>query len=278
MSQLSLDTLLAEGTLAGQAGDFDHAIACFRAALKLAPQHPGIMLYLAKAHGLSFQYKEAEKWTQEALRLAPQNLQVLRLAVGNFQEWDCPERALPLLHRLAGAHPNGAEAWVELGRALERANQTDAARDAIARAARLSPADSRVLRLRARLEERAGNFGEAAGLLAEALNQKPGAEEETGILYAQASVLDAQGEYGRAWDSVVRAKSLQRPLAQTLCESGQAFRDEIGRFQAGLPTLADEESDLATRTQLAVALRLSSLWHDSPGPGPSRSSGCKLCR
>src|SRR5258705_7985850 len=102
----------------GCCGDCFHAIACFRAALKQSPQHPGIMLYLAKAHGLAFQYREAEQWLQNALRLAPQNEQVLQLAAQNYQEWDRPEGATPLLRRLVNSHAGSVNNWLHLGRAL----------------------------------------------------------------------------------------------------------------------------------------------------------------
>ena len=60
---------------------------------------------------------------QQALRLAPQNEQLLLLAAQNYLEWDKPEGALPLLRRAAEHHARSVSAWLHLARALERANQ-----------------------------------------------------------------------------------------------------------------------------------------------------------
>jgi tetratricopeptide (TPR) repeat protein len=230
MSQHSLDALLAEATLAGQAGDFDHAIACFQAALKKAPRHPGIMLYLSKAYGLSFRYPEAERWLQAALNIAPLDERLLTLAAQNYQEWDRPDGALPLLQR-AATRQGGAQSWLLLGRALERANQLPAAREAAARAAGTAPRDPRVLHLRGRLAQRSGDLAEAERLFEAALAQKPASDDLAELWYARAALYDATGRFDEAWDAATQAKTPQRQWVDRLREPAETWHREVRRIE-----------------------------------------------
>jgi tetratricopeptide (TPR) repeat protein len=232
MSRIPLDTLLAEGTLAGQAGDFAHAIACFEAALKQAPQHAGVMLSLAKAHGLSFHYPEAERWLNQALRLAPGNPRALTLAAQNYQEWDRPAAALPLLERAAAAQPGQAEGWVEFARALERANRLDEAAAAIERAPKLDQDHPGVLRLQARLAERRRDLPAARALLERALERRLADAERVQVWYALAGVHDLSGEFKAAWDCATQAKALAAKSAEALQEPRDQWRQEISRLAA----------------------------------------------
>jgi len=234
MSQPPLDALLAEGTLAGQAGDFDHAIACFSAALKQAPRHPGIMLYLSKAYGLSFRYADAERWLQAALRTAPLNERVLRLAAQNYQDWDRPERALPLLRQATASHRN-AQNWLALGRALERANQLPPAQDAAAQAAELAPGDAGVLHLQGRLAQRSGDLAAAERWFRTALQGQPAPEEAAEIWYSCATLFDAAHRFDEAWAAATQAKTLQRQLADALRAPPEAWRDELRQIETWLP-------------------------------------------
>jgi tetratricopeptide (TPR) repeat protein len=238
MSRPSLDDLLVEGSLAGQAGDFEHAIACFRAALKSAPQHAGIMLYLSKAYGLSFRYPEAEQWLHRAIRLAPQNERILQLAARNYQEWDRPEGALPLLRQAAIVSASSPETWLELGRALERQNQLSLARESLDRAAGLAPRHPGVLLLQARMAQRSGDLSAAEAFLGKALEQQPGPELAADVFYSCASVYDAAGKFEQAWQSALRAKSLQASLAKSLCEPSQLWREHLADLNRTLPLLA----------------------------------------
>lgn len=252
MSLPPQEALLAEGSLAGQVGDFDHAIACFRAALKQTPQHPGIMLYLSKAYGLSFRYREAEQWLQKALRLAPQDERALQLAAQNYQEWDHPDGALPFLRRAVASHAGSVDNWLHLGRALERSSQLVAAGEAALRAAELAPRHSEVLHLQARLAQRAGDFPEAERLLREALEQNPNPETAAELWYACASVCDAAGKFDLAWDAATKAKVLQSKLAESLREPADACRREIERLERPLPRFIAEEHASASGVNLAI--------------------------
>ncbi len=251
MALPSLDALLAEGSLAGRAGDFDHAIACFLAALKQNPQHPGVMAYLSKAYGLSFRYPEARRWLQKALRLAPQNERLLAMVAQNHLEWDRPEGALPLLRRAAEYHPRSISAWVQLGKALERANQLAEAQEAATRAAALSSRHPEALWLLGRLAERAGDFATAQALFREALEQNPDPQVAAQIGYSLASACDAAGEFDQAWAAASQAKLLQNAEATRLCEPVEAWHTELERLPA-LKKILDDESEAVALTRVTI--------------------------
>jgi Flp pilus assembly protein TadD len=250
LSQPPLDALLTEGSLAGKAGDFDHAIACFRLALKQAPQHAGVMLYLSKALGLSFHFREAEAWLQKAVRLMPKDERVLQMAAENYLEWDRPMEAIPWLRRPATNHPHSVNAWVRLGRALERANQAASAEEASKQATRLAPRNPEVLWLRGRLAQRAGDAEAAAAAFLEGLAQ--GHEPAIGaeLWYALAATYESMGKFGEAWKAASEAKLLQREEAITLCEAPEAWRREIERIRE-LGHLAKERENGA-ETPVAI--------------------------
>ena len=247
----SLDALLAEGSLAGRAGDFDHAIACFRAVLKQSPQHLGAMMFLSKACGLSFRYAEAKLWLQKALRLAPQNERLLQMAAQNYLEWDRPEGALPLLRRAAENHASSVGAWLQLGRTLERANQVVEAREAAAQATALSPRHPEVLWLLGRLAQREGDFSIAQSRLREALEQNPDPQVAAEIGYALASACDSAGDFDQAWAAARQAKELQRVESAKLCEPAEAWRAEVECFPDLKPILESERA-AAAPTQVTI--------------------------
>lgn len=251
MSLPSQDALLAEGSLAGRAGDFEHAIACFRAVLKQSPQHLGAMIYLSKAHGLSFRYQEAKQWLQRALRLAPQNERLLQMAAQNYLEWDRPEGALPLFRKAAEHHAGSITGWLQLGRALERANRVDEAREAAAQAAKLSARHPEVLWLLGRLAQRGGDLATAQVHLRDALEQSPGPQVAAEIGYTLAAAYDSSGDFDQAWAAATQAKELQRTEAARLCEPPDAWRAEVERFP-DVSRIVESEQAAVASTQITI--------------------------
>ena len=251
MNLPSQEALLAEGSLAGRAGDFDHAIACFRTVLKQTPQHLGALIYLSKACGLSFRYPEAKQWLQRALRLAPQNERLLQMAAQNYLEWDRPEGALPLLRRAAEHHALSVNAWLQLGRTLERANQVAEAREAAAQAAALSPRHPEVLWLLGRLAQRTGDFSMAQMRLREALKQNPDPQVAAEIGYSLASACDSAGDFNQAWAAASQAKDLQRAEAARFIEAPEAWRAEVERFP-DLKQILETERAVAAQIQVTI--------------------------
>jgi tetratricopeptide (TPR) repeat protein len=158
-----------------RAGRLESAEALGRRLLKAAPSDPAVHLFVAAVAFQRAHYADAIRWARSCLALSPETMPAMMIAgraagaAGDLiqaMEWfrrackispDRPEPAFLLcvtqlqcgdpaatstLEHILRSFPNNADGWSEIGVALRKENQLEAAAVAFARAASASPGAS----------------------------------------------------------------------------------------------------------------------------------------
>ena len=128
---------LLAATLAMQRARYEDADRWARSCLALRPTHTPAMLIAGRAARATGDFANALEWFRKAGELSPDRPEPFFQLCVTQLECANPE-AQATLERLLRQFPNEAEGWGQIGLALRKANQLDAAAVAFARGAKAS--------------------------------------------------------------------------------------------------------------------------------------------
>ena len=213
VSQGSLSRLFQEAAEAWRAQEYERTIDLLQRAARLDPANVAVLLDLARAHGLRYDYGAAEQCLDKAIRISPRS-ETITDAARRCQEFGHYPLALKFFFRSLDQDPNGMEALTALADLLERGHRVAEATELIERALRAAPGDARALVARARLHRLSNNLPEAERLLRQCLAQ-PSIDRSHRIRawYELGAVLDRQSRFDEAMTAFLEAKGEQRPAA-----------------------------------------------------------------
>jgi tetratricopeptide (TPR) repeat protein len=202
-------------------------------AARLDPANANVLLDLARAYGLRYDYGAAERCLKKAVRLLPRKVDALAEAARRCQEFGHYGMATAYLERAAGENSVSADALVTLAELHERAHRLKEAGDLLERALQLDQAHPRVLLARARWLRSSGHLDRAEQSTRDVLGLS-GCDATTRIRawYELGGILDRQQRFGEAMSAFLEAKALQRPLASqaaAILEGVQARVKELAQ-------------------------------------------------
>jgi serine/threonine protein kinase/tetratricopeptide (TPR) repeat protein len=162
------------GMLCDRKMDYDGAIAAFRRALEIAPDHFMYLRNLGKALSGKGEYVAAEAAFRESARRRPTDPSALLSLADMFVEirsWDEAIAVLQEVHRL---HPENAAGYYRLGDALEGKGDLDGCIAAYREALRRKPDDPAILVRFSGLQIDKGDFDGANATLSKLVRMHPG--------------------------------------------------------------------------------------------------------
>ncbi|RUM89271.1 MAG: hypothetical protein DSZ24_01640 [Thermodesulfatator sp.] len=163
--------LLAE--IYGRLGQYEKAEAVIRQALKLAPEDQELLLLLARVYLSEKRFLRAIATLEKVVEKNPQNQEALGLLLNAYLSQQDLEGAIRSLERILKYHPRSAPLWLFKARLLARAGHPQEARQAYLKAVDLSPGDLRIIMEAGEFFRKSGSFEEAIKLYQKALRQDP---------------------------------------------------------------------------------------------------------
>lgn len=253
-----LSRLFEEAAEAWRQQDYPRTIELLERANRAAPTQIGILLDLARAYGLRYQFQKAEERFERAIRLAPGRAEILAEAGRRSLEFGHDEMATRYFDRACGEKVVPLNCRLSLAELSERHSRLDVASELIAAAAKAEPGDPRVRVAEARLAKLQGRVAEAEPLLREALSS-PAGEEPLRIRawYELAAVYDRLGRYDDAMTALLEAKAIQRRHAAPFAAQLQVAQVRVREVGATITAFVLDRwrasaSELGTPYRLAL--------------------------
>jgi tetratricopeptide (TPR) repeat protein len=213
-SQQAVDRLLHEAEEAWGQQDYQQSIRLIEQATRQEPFNPALLLNLARAHGLRYDFSAAERCLEKAVQVSPGRAQTLEEAGRICLEFEHLDMAIRYLERASGKKGVTIGALITLADIYIRDARVDAAADLIASAAQIDRSDPRVLLEQAALRRLEGESDEAGALLRSLLSKSiTGVPVRIRALYELAGILDRGGHYDEAMSALLEAKAIQRAHA-----------------------------------------------------------------
>ena len=213
-SREALNQLFREAQEAWGRQDYQKSISLVEQASRKEPTNPAILLDLARAHGLRYDFRAAERCLEQAVTVSANRAQTLGEAGRVCLEFEHPDLALRYLERASQKKGVSLGVLMTLSDIYLRDGRVEDAAILIARAGQLDRQDLRVLLEEALLARAQGKSDEALARL-RALLSKPdvGVAVKIRGLYELAGLLDRAGHYDEAMSALLEAKAVQRAQA-----------------------------------------------------------------
>jgi tetratricopeptide (TPR) repeat protein len=223
--QGSLPRLLRAAESAWKRQDFQRSFEILERASRLVPNDPCVLLDLGSAHGLCYDYAEAQRWFEKAIRLSGWKTASFVAAGIHCLRFNQYEMARRYFERALKKNGDSTEVLVHLAGIYERQHQLDAAAGMVDRALRLNGNCTSALLAHAKLHRLAGRLEEAERILRSFVT-KPDPDTRTHLhaWYELGRVLDGQARYDDAMAAFLEAKALAQPTAAALVAVQQAAR------------------------------------------------------
>ncbi len=202
--------------------DYQRSVRHMEEAAHKEPTNPNIHLFLARLHGLRYDYPAAERCIEKALKISPGNVRTIEEASRvclAFKNLD-----MMLVHLEAAVNKKGVsiDSVLSLLDIYFLDNRLDEAGELLAKAEKSDPKDPRVLLAQATLKKERGQVPQAEPLLRDILNDTAAdAVTRTRAAYRLAALLDQQGRYDDAMGALLEGKAIQRPQAVQMAPSLQ---------------------------------------------------------
>ena len=250
VSKGSLDRTLKAAGEAWNQRKFADAIELLERASRLNPSNAGIFLDLGRFYGLRYNYADAERCFEQAVRVAPNKLEALAFAASqcrDFSDFTLSER---YLLRAVAQPKAGPELFVQLAKLYERMRRMDGTTSMLDGALQLDPSCPEALLTRARMERQAGRI-EAAEIIIRSFVTRPNPDAwvQAQVWYEFGAILDRSGKYDEAMNAFVQAKTLLQPKAgphqyqlKIVRQRLEVMKQNLGRetlpgWCAAIPTL-----------------------------------------
>lgn len=259
ISKGSLSRLFQQAAEAWRRQAYGETIDLLERASRLDPANIVVLLDLARAYGLRYDYPAAERCLEKAVRIAPHKAEALVEAGRRCQQFGHYEMARAYLERAINEKGASAEALVILAELYERANRMGEAGVLVERALTIRSDHPMALLARIRLKRLAGVVEEAERLT-RALLERASCDPQTRIRawYELGAILDRQGRFDEAITAFLEAKALQRPAATQAAAILQGVQARVKELEQTISiTVLDRWA--STLTDLQPARRLAVL-------------------
>ena len=194
--------------------DYQQTIETLERAARMDPANASIQLDLGRAYGLRYDYSNAERCLEKAVRVAVRRVEALTEAGRRCQEFGSYDMAKRYFERAAEENGAPAEVFVTLAELNERGARLEEATELTERALRLDATHPPARLVRARLERLSGRLVEAESRVRALLT---GGEGDPWLRargwYELGEILDRLARYDEAMEAFLEAKALVRPVA-----------------------------------------------------------------
>jgi tetratricopeptide (TPR) repeat protein len=208
----SLEPLLQQAAEAWQRQQYQESIDLLERARAREPNNPSVLLDLGRAYGMRYDYAQAERYLETAIRAAPRQTETIVAAGRRCQEFGSDQMAWRYLERAAEQPDASPDVFVALAELHERHNQLDKATELVDRALGLDAHHAPARFVRARLARLANQWKEAEERVRALLDSSQGELWlRARAWYELGGILDRQGLYDKAMTAFLEAKALLRP-------------------------------------------------------------------
>ena len=207
---------LRQGALeAWRRRDYAQYFKIMEQASRQDPANSALLLDMGAAYGMRYEYAEAERCFDKAIRVAPSRNNALIMAGTQCRGFDRYEMARNYFERAVKEPGAAPDTFVKLAEIYERFHLLDEACGLVDRALRMDSANALASLVRARLDRLSGRGEEAERRLRPLLAQSGRDTWSTRIRgwYEMGAVLDAQGRYDEAMAAFLEAKAMILPHA-----------------------------------------------------------------
>jgi tetratricopeptide (TPR) repeat protein len=238
VSQRSLSRLFQEAAESWKRQEYQQTIETLERAGRLDPANASIQLDLARAYGLRYDYGEAERCLEQAVRVAARKVETLSEAGKRCQQFGRPEMASRYFERAAQEKGVTAEVFVKLAELNERHARLEEATQFAERALKLDASYPPARLVRARLDRFSGRLVEAESRVRALVKDGTSDPWWADCWYELGEILDRLARYDEAMEAFLEAKALIRPAvvhhAATLQRIQARLRELESRITASV--------------------------------------------
>ncbi len=212
-----IERLCREAEEAWKRQDYQKSINFLEQASCKEPSNPSLLLNLARAYGLRYDYSAVKRYLEKALQVSQGHIQILEEAGRICSTFKDLDMLLGYLERASQKKGVSVGALTSLADIYLLDDRTDEAAEIVERAARIDRKDTRVLLREAVLKRKRGQISEAESQFRDLLaNSAADPLVRIRAAYALAGILDGAGQYDQAMTALLEAKAIQRAQAAPL--------------------------------------------------------------
>jgi tetratricopeptide (TPR) repeat protein len=233
----AIERLCREAEEAWGRQDYQKSISLIEKATRKEPFNPSLLLHLARAYGLRYDYPAAERYFEKALRISQGRAQTLEEAGRICLEFNQLDLALGYLERASRKKGVSIGALITLADIYVRDKRIDEAAELVARAAQMDRKEPRVLLEEAALRRLRGKIQEAESLYRDLLaNAASGVPVRIRAFYDLAGILDGEGRYDEAMAALLEVKAIQRAHASPYAAALQHIQNRAKEMERTITT------------------------------------------
>jgi tetratricopeptide (TPR) repeat protein len=233
----AIERLYRESEEAWGRQDYQQSISLIEQATRKEPSNPSLLLDLARAHGLRYDFPAAERCIEKALQISAVRAHTLGEAGRICLEFNNVDMALGYLERACQKKGVSVGVLITLADNYVRDKRVDEAAELVARAAQIDRKDPRVLLEEAALSRLRGKVQEAEALFRDLLtNPASGVPVRVRALYDLAGILDSEGRYDEAMSALLEAKALLRAHAAPHAATLQHIQNRAKEMERSITT------------------------------------------
>jgi Tfp pilus assembly protein PilF len=218
--------------------DFAQALVRYEKLTRQYPNVPALWLEYGNAAARLRKTERATSAWNQALKLSPQNAELISLIGHQYQGLRLPERARACFAQAAAVDPRGINPRISLAVLLEQQHQLDAARVAVDECLAINPRDDQARYFSAVIDRRENKLNEAERGLRDLIASDP---KHPYVRYAcryeLAQLCDRTDRFDEAMRLLCEAKDIVRALTDTSLLIRGYDLESAGarRFISGLP-------------------------------------------
>jgi tetratricopeptide (TPR) repeat protein len=231
VSQRSLSRLFQEAAEAWKRLEYQQTIDTLERAARMDPANSSVQLDLGRAYGLRYNYAEAERCFEKAVRVAPRKVEALAEAGRRCQEFGNYDMAKLYLERAAQENGVTVEVLVKLAEINERRARLEEATQLAERALKVDPAHPPARLVRARLERLSGQLVEAESRVCVLLKDVTSDPWWGHCWYELGDILDRLARYDEAMEAFLEAKALIRPAVVNHAATLQRIQGRVREME-----------------------------------------------
>ena len=229
VSQGSLSRMLHDATESWKRCDFQSAIDTMERISRLDPGNPSVFLDLGGLYGKRYDYPNAERCFEQAVRIASQKSEALSVAGQKCCDFRKEDMAEKYFRRAVEQKDASPSTLVKLADIYERSRRLEEAETLVDRALHADAGCAPAVLLRARLDRQAKRLDDAEKLL-HAFPANADMALRISAKYELGNILDRKGQYDEAMVVFLEAKALLQPQAERAAAELKVMRQRINHL------------------------------------------------